>query len=95
MADPDVIPMPRQPGMVTIESTDGVRFTPNELRRLKAETGRTMTELLGPDADDGDRMQTLAWLHLLREGTPIQWDACGDVAIEIKVAQPDPTNAGR
>jgi hypothetical protein len=97
MAEPDVIPMPeRMPEEVVIQATAGVRFTPNELRALKEETGRSMTELMGPEADDADRMQTLAWLRLRRDGHPVVWEALGDIAIEVAVAElPDPTSAGR
>ena len=52
-----------------------------------------MTDLLGPEADDADRMQTIAWLRLRRDGNPVAWDECGDVGIEINVPDaPDPTN---
>lgn len=91
MAAPDVIPMPEPlPESIAIEAT-GIRFTPNELRALKAETGRSMTELMGPDADEADRMQTLAWLNLRRDGRAVPWDKCGDVAMEFETpAPPDP-----
>jgi hypothetical protein len=94
MAEPELIQM-RPPESVTITQATGVRFTPNELRALKAETGRTMTELLGPDADDGDRMQTLAWLSLRREGHPLAWESCADIEISVQDAgPPDPTSGG-
>ena len=95
MAEPELIHMPKPlPDEVTITQTSGARFTPNELRKLKAETGRTMTELLGPEADDGDKMQTLAWLSLTRDGYSVTWAGCGDIAINIKVEPDDPTQAG-
>jgi hypothetical protein len=84
----------RLPESIVLTQTSGARFTPNELRRLKDETGRTMTELLGPEADDADRMQTLTWLRLLRDGHTVKWDECADVAIEIVVAPDDPTSGG-
>lgn len=82
------------PDSVKLTTTAGTRFTPNELRKLKAETGRTMTELLGPEADDGDKMQTLAWLMLTRDGYALSWSECGDIHIEIEVPADDPTSAG-
>jgi hypothetical protein len=95
MAEADVVDMPeRAPLSITIEAAQSVRFTPNEIRALKAETGRSLTELLGPEADDGDRMQTLVWLRLLRDGRGIAWDECGDVAIEVQVEPPDPSQSG-
>jgi hypothetical protein len=92
MAEPELIHMPeRIPEVVTVTQTSGVRFTPNELRVLKAETGKTMTQLMGPEADDADRMQTIAWLRLRRDGHAVKWEDCGDIAIDIEVAADDPT----
>ena len=71
MAARDLIPVPEPLTVVLTEAT-GVRFSPNELRALKAETGRSMTDLLGPEADDADRMQTIAWLRLRRDGNPVR-----------------------
>lgn len=88
------LPDRQLPDEVKLTTTAGTRFTPNELRRLKAETGRTMTELLGPEADDGDKMQTLAWLMLTRDGFEVTWADCGDIHIEIEVPADDPTSAG-
>lgn len=94
MAEAGIVALPTpQPNSVTFDANAGVRFTPNELRALKAETGRSMTDLLGPDADDADRMQTIGWLNLRRQGTPRPWDECGDVSIEIQIEPPDPTTA--
>ena len=79
--------------IVTITQQTGVRFTPNELRGLKAETGRSLNELMGEDADDADRMQTLAWLRLRREGRTVPWEECGDIEVELRVEEPpDPTS---
>ena len=73
MAEPQLIQMPTtRRCTVSLDATMGVRFSPNELRALKAETGRSMTELLGPEADDADRMQTVAWLRLRRDGNPVR-----------------------
>jgi hypothetical protein len=88
--------MPEQvPAFVKFSTAGGVRFTPNEIRALKAETGRTLTDMLGPDADDADRMQTIAWLNLRRDGNAVAWADCGDVAIEVETPTPDPTSEGR
>jgi len=84
----------RLPDEVTITQTSGARFTPNEIRKLKAETGKTMTELMGPEADDADRMQTLVWLRLIREGHEVTWAACADIAINVEVEPDDPTKSG-
>jgi hypothetical protein len=83
------------PDVVRLATDVMPRFTPNQIRALKAETGRTFTELLGTDedTDDGDRMQALVWIELRRRGLMVPWDACGDIAIEFaEVPEPDPTN---
>jgi len=95
MADADVVRMPEQlPELVRVDPSAGIRFTPNQLRALKAETGRTMTDLLGEDGDDEDRMQAMVWLELRRQGKAVPWDRCGDVALEFTLPTPDPTTGG-
>lgn len=85
---PDFIVVSAQPGEF--------RLSPNELRRLKDETGRTLTELVGDDADEADRMQALVWLKLRRDGyRDVTWDEAGDVEVEYSEPTPDPTNAAR
>ena len=94
MADPDVITLPpRTPTTVSVDVGGGVRFSPNELRVLRAETGKGFTELMGPDAEDEDRMQTLAWLQMRRDGNPVRWDECGDIEMAVSATTPDPTTA--
>lgn len=95
MAQPLTVMAEQLPELVTITQTTGVRFTPNELRLLKADTGRGLNELMGEDADDADRMQTLAWLRLRREGRQVAWADLGDVLVEVRAeAAADPTSAG-
>jgi len=83
---PDVVEI--DPGALS------VRMSPNELRQLKAETGRNLGDLLGEDGDDADRLQTTVWLQLRRDGIVVPWDRCGDIAIEFVASSPDPTNGG-
>jgi hypothetical protein len=74
------------------------RVSPAIIRLLKAETGRTMTDLMGSDAetgDDGDRFQLMIWLELRRQGIAATWDQCEHVEIEFVVDEPDPTNGAR
>jgi hypothetical protein len=97
LADPHVIPMPEPeppiPDAVTITGQPSdFRLTANEMRRLKDETGRTMTELMGEEADDADRMQAMVWLKLRRDGHDATWDQAGDVAVEYEPEQQDPTS---
>ena len=92
------LPELREPEYVVPESlkiTDAgdMRLSPNDMRELKAATGRKLTELTGEQADEADAMQTMAWLHLRRSGNPVPWELLGDVAIEFEVdATPDPTS---
>lgn len=87
------LPMPL-PDSVTVSASLQVRFTPNEMRQLKQATGRTMTDLMGEDGDDADRMQAMAWLELRRQGHDPTWDQAGDVALVFEAEAPDPTNEG-
>lgn len=83
-------PLPDTVRLTTIQP----RFSANELRMLKAQTGRTMEQIMGPEADDADRWQTMAWLELRRAGHDVSWNQAGDVQVEIVQEAPDPTSAG-
>ena len=93
---PDPIPEFEIPESLVLGAA-GMRFAPNDLRDLKAETGRTLTELTGDEADDADRFQTMAWLRLRRQGVKVPWAECGDIELdfEIEPEAVDPTNGGR
>jgi hypothetical protein len=96
MAESEVANLPTPlPDTITISGDpSAMRWTPNEMRALKAASGRTMTELLGEGADDADRMQALVWLRLYQDGHQPDWEAAGDVAIVYQEApEPDPTTA--
>lgn len=71
--------------------TANIRLSANEMRTLKAETGKTMTELMG---DELDAMQAMVWLQKRREGDPISWDAAGDIEISFAETPPDPGSGG-
>jgi len=86
------LPVPL-PDVVTLTSV-APRFSANELRMLKAQTGRTMEDLLGPGAEDADRWQTMAWLELRRAGHDVSWQDAGDVQVAVVDETPDPTNGG-
>ena len=85
---------PTLPEFVTVSQTPDIRFTPNEMRRMKDQTGRTMTQLMGEDAPEEDRLQAMVWLQLQRDGFDPTWDEAGDVAIRFEVDVPDPTKNG-
>jgi hypothetical protein len=70
-------------------------MTPNEMRALKAHTGRPLSELLGGDPNDmdlaPDRMQSMVWIALRREGYDVSWEQAGDVLPDMTEFAPDPT----
>jgi hypothetical protein len=72
----------------------GMSLTPNEMRRLKDCTGRTLTELLGGDAENldeaPDRIQALVWVQLRRDGFDPSWAEAGDVLPDYAQQAPDP-----
>lgn len=73
-------------------------LTPNEMRALKAATGRDLGDLLGGEADDmdaaPDRIQSLVWCALRRAGYDVTWEEAGDVAPDPSEAPADPTGNG-
>ena len=98
MADPDVIQLPERPPeyevpeSLLLMAAQGMRFAPNDLRELKAQTGRSLSELTGEDAEDADRFQTMAWLKLRRMGQKVPWSECGEIELDFDLEeQPDPT----
>lgn len=70
-------------------------LTPNEMRLLKVTTGRSLTELIGGDAEDmeqaPDRMQAMLWIALRRAGYDVSWEDAGDVEPDMSEVPPDPT----
>jgi hypothetical protein len=91
----NVRPLPeRLPDSIEVSQNPDLRMTPNQVRALKAETGKTLGELMGEEegGDDADRLQVIVWLELRRRGIEVRWDQCGDVAIEFKEEAVDPTN---
>ena len=73
-------------------------LTPNEMRALKAQTGKPLGELLGGDENDmeqaPDRIQALVWCGLKRAGYQATWEQAGDVAADTGAVVTDPTNSG-
>ena len=83
----------RLPTEVTVSQKPDVRFSPNQMRQLKAETGQTMNDLMGEGATEENRMQGLVWLELKRLGYDPSWDEAGDVVVKFEADEPDPTSA--
>ena len=82
------------PASIRVAST----LTPNEMRALKAATGRSLNELLGGEAEDmelaPDRIQSLVWVALRRAGHDCTWGEAGDVAPDMTDEPADPTGNG-
>jgi hypothetical protein len=84
---------PAMPTVVHLSAADSNRIpSPGTLRMLKAQLGKSWAELMGPDADDADRFQTLAWVALRRDRPELRWEDCEDVELVIEdvPAVPDP-----
>jgi hypothetical protein len=90
---PERIPELELPDTVVLTQAPDMRFSPNDIRQLKLQTGKTLTELTGENAEEADQMQTMAWLRLRRLGHQVDWNACGDVTLEFQTETPDPTNS--
>jgi hypothetical protein len=95
MAETHITAIPRKlPAEIVVPT----QMSPNEMRALKRETGRSLQDLLGGDADDmdkaPDRLQSLAWIALRRAGYDVTWDAAGDVSAIVDTPEPDPTQTG-
>ena len=76
---------PALPETVRIGQAEQHRIpSPGTQRALKAETGRGWDEMVGPDAESADRIQTMIWIHLRREIPGLRWDECDDVSIDIE-----------
>jgi len=78
---------------VTITADYRPRFTPRELETIKAETGRSLMQLISDDESD-EKFRVLAWLKLRRSSHPLEWDEMRDVIIGLdEKAEPvDPLN---
>jgi len=94
MADADVTPMPERPppplpSPIQIDPNQPLRFTPKELRILKAQTGRDFATLMQLEAP-----VVLAWFKLRREGWPdLRYGDLEDCEFEIgEPADVDPLN---
>lgn len=70
------------------------RFSANQLRVLKAETGLALDQLMN---DGAAIVQALALLQLRKAGYTVSWDEAGDVEVELGGLEnaPDPTSTER
>jgi len=71
MANPEMTTPPLQaappplPDPIHVDLNEPLRFTPRQLKELKAQTGKTFTALFADDP-----FTVTAWLRLRREGWP-------------------------
>jgi hypothetical protein len=65
------------------------RFSPNEMRLIKAVTGLTMQQLT---EDTADMAQALVFVTLRRQGYSVTWEQCGDIEADMTPPEVDPTN---
>jgi hypothetical protein len=79
------------PAVVAINLEQAGRITPNQMRMIRAVTGKTMSEIFGEDAAEEDRLQAMIWLELRKQGFDPSWDQAGDVGLEAVTDQADPT----
>ena len=91
------LPEPQRPLPESVRVKRGMQFSPNEMRTLRDKTGKTLTELLGTDLEDldsaPDRIQSLVWIELRRQGYDVEWEDCGDVIPDLEEEPQDPTSA--
>ena len=73
-----------------VANPEEITLTPNEMRALKAETGRSMTDVFSDD-DEASAMQAVVWLALRRQGYAASWDQAGDVGLRAVAETSDPT----
>jgi hypothetical protein len=72
-------------------SNNTVSFSPNELRMLKAQSGKTLEQIMN---DEADTSQMMLWLTLRRQGYTATWEQAADVIAVVVADEPDPTTGG-
>ena len=88
---PERVELPTTVEMTTDEAAATARCNPDEMRMVRKATGRPWSEVFAEGGDDADRMQTMIWLHLMRNGYKnIEWKDCGGITPII--TEVDPTN---
>lgn len=96
MAEPELVKLPERrelPEVVELNTDEGMPpHSPRETSMLKQMTGSSFAELVGPDADDGDRECVLVWFKLRRLGYEPTFEEARDVL--VRYVQPDPTSGG-
>jgi hypothetical protein len=71
MAEPELTPEPPVPlrlplpAEFTVDPTEPLRYSPKELKVLRAQTGQSFTEMM-----QADPFTLIAWFRMRREGWP-------------------------
>lgn len=84
-------PVPEEPKLplpdhVTIIGAP--RFSANELRQIRAVSGKSMEQLM----DGGeDVIQATAYIALRKQGVAVSWEEAGDVPVEFAEEPADPS----
>jgi hypothetical protein len=64
------------------------RFSANELRQIRAVSGKSMEQLL---EDGADVIQANAYTMLRKQGFQLTWEEAGDIPVEFQEDSPDPS----
>jgi hypothetical protein len=64
------------------------RFSANQLRQIRAVSGKTMEQLL---EDGADVIQANAYITLRKMGHAPTWDQAGDIPVEFQEEPADPS----
>jgi len=88
MAEPvsELHPDPNLPDHLVIHGAP--RFSANELRQIRAVSGKSMEQLL---EDGADVIQANAYITLRKQGFQPSWDQAGDIPVEFEAEVPDPS----
>src|SRR5262245_18798840 len=77
---------PPLPDHVTV--TGAARFSANELRQIRAVSGKSMEQLM---EDGADVIQASAYISLRKKGYALSWDEAGDIPVEFVEEPADPS----
>jgi hypothetical protein len=82
----ELAPVPeRKPLPESIRVDTNPRFSPNELRVMKAQTGRSLDSIMN---EPENAVQAMIWKALRRAGFDPTFDECADVEAEFPTPEP-------
>lgn len=68
--------------------SNAARFTPNQLRQVRAVSGIPLEQVMG---DEANVFQAMIYFKLTREGYEPTWEDCGNVYAILEEEPEDPT----